>query len=102
MRILVFFDLPTNNKKERKEASKFRKFLLTDGYDMLQFSVYVRICKGADAIEKHRRHILLKLPSKGSIRFLALTNDTYERMENLLGDFTKNEREKGSKQLLLF
>ena len=40
MRILVFFDLPTNNKKERKEASRFRNFLITDGYDMLQFSVY--------------------------------------------------------------
>lgn len=102
MRIFVFFDLPTNTKKERKEASKFRKFLIDDGYDMLQYSVYVRICKGADAIDKHRRHIQTKLPQKGSIRFLPLTNATYERMENILGDCTQNEKMKGSKQLLLF
>lgn len=102
MRIFVFFDLPTNTKKERREASKFRKFLLDDGYDMLQYSVYVRICKGPDAIDKHRKHIQVKLPQKGNIRFLAITNATYERMENILGDYTQNEKKKGNKQLLLF
>lgn len=102
MRIFVFFDLPTNTKKERKESSKFRKFLINDGYDMLQYSVYVRICKGIDAVDAHKRRILQKLPTKGNIRFLAITNATYERMETILGNFTENEREKGSKQLLLF
>lgn len=102
MRILVFFDLPTNTKKERKESSKFRKFLIDDGYDMLQFSIYVRICKGADEIDTHKRRILQKLPTKGNIRFLAITNATYERMENILGDYTQNEKKKGNKQLLLF
>ena len=80
VRILVLFDLPTNTKKERKEAQKFRKFLLDDGYDMLQYSIYVRICKGADAVDAHKRRILQKLPTKGNIRFLAITNATYERM----------------------
>lgn len=102
MRIIVFFDLPTNTKKERKEAGKFRKFLLDDGYDMLQFSVYVRICKGTDAIDTHKRRILQKLPTRGNVRFLPITNGTYERMENILGDLTQNEFRKGNKQLLLF
>lgn len=102
VRILVLFDLPTNTKKERKEAQKFRKFLLDDGYDMLQYSIYVRICKGADAIDTHKRRISQKLPSKGNIRFLPITNATYERMENILGNYTQNEIQKGNKQLLLF
>jgi len=102
MRIFVFFDLPTNTKKERKEAQRFRKFLLDDGYDMLQYSVYVRICKGADAIDAHKRRISQKLPSQGNIRFLAVTNATYERMENILGNKTQNEIKKGNKQLLMF
>ena len=102
MRIIVFFDLPTNTKKERKEAGKFRKFLLDDGYDMLQFSVYVRICKGADAIETHKRRLIAKLPQKGNIRFLPLTNNTYERMSILLGEQKLSEKVKGKNQLLLF
>jgi len=42
------------------------------------------------------------LPTKGNIRFLAITNATHERMENILGDLTQNEKKKGNKQLLLF
>lgn len=40
MRILVFFDLPVKTKAEKREATKFRKFLINDGYHMLQYSVY--------------------------------------------------------------
>ena len=43
MRILVFFDLPVKTKKERREAARFRNFLLTDGYHMIQYSVYARV-----------------------------------------------------------
>ena len=102
MRIVVMFDLPTNSKKDKKEASKFRKFLIDDGYDMLQYSTYVRICKGADAIETHKRRLIAKLPQKGNIRFLPLTNNTYERMSILLGEQKLSEKVKGKNQLLLF
>lgn len=46
MRVIVFFDLPTVTKKDKKIAAEFRKFLLQDGYYMLQWSVYSRVCKG--------------------------------------------------------
>ena len=44
MWILVFFDLPTDTKRERKAAGDFRKQLLKDGFTMFQFSIYVRHC----------------------------------------------------------
>ena len=44
MRIVVFFDLPVVTAKEKKAAAKFRKFLIKDGYNMMQWSVYSRIC----------------------------------------------------------
>ncbi|EAL6685994.1 CRISPR-associated endonuclease Cas2, partial [Campylobacter coli] len=46
MRVLLMFDVPTKSKKEQKLASKFRNNLIKLGYFMLQFSVYMRICKG--------------------------------------------------------
>lgn len=67
MWILVFFDLPVTKPKQRKEACKFRNFLLNDGYIMLQFSVYARVCKGQDAIKKHVARALSNLPCEGSI-----------------------------------
>ena len=44
MWLFVFFDLPVKTKKQRKEATTFRKYLEKDGFSMLQFSVYMRHC----------------------------------------------------------
>ena len=43
MWILVFFDLPTETKKERKIYTDFRKKIISDGFTMFQFSIYVRL-----------------------------------------------------------
>ena len=50
MWVLVFFDLPTNTKTDRKRATKFRKNLLDDGFTMFQFSIYMRFSDAAYAI----------------------------------------------------
>lgn len=102
MRIILFFDLPTKSKKQRKAYMNFRKYLLDDGYDMLQFSVYCRICKGVAAVEKHRQRIKAKLPKSGNIRFLVVTNSTYEKMELLIGANTEQETNIGKQSLIIF
>ena len=86
MRILVCFDLPVKEPKERKEAAKFRKFLQNDGYHMLQYSVYVRLCNGMDSVQTHKRRIKAELPSHGSVRLIILTEKQYENIEILLGE----------------
>ncbi len=65
MRIMVFFDLPVQTKAQRREATRFRSFLLNDGYHMIQYSVYARVCNGADAVEKHRRRIKVSVKASG-------------------------------------
>lgn len=88
MRILVFFDLPVVTTKERKAAAKFRKFLLKDGYHMIQWSVYSRICNGTDAVAMHKSRLNQNLPERGSVRMLTLTEKQYESIEVLLGEKT--------------
>ena len=88
MRILVFFDLPVKTKSERRSAAKFRKFLINDGYYMIQYSVYARICSGPDAIEKHRFRAKANLPANGSIRMLVVTEKQYEAIDILLGNYS--------------
>ena len=60
MRIVVFFDLPVVTAKEKKAAAKFRKFLIKDGYNMMQWSVYSRICNGTDSVAMHRQRLKQK------------------------------------------
>lgn len=101
MWLFVFFDLPVKEKPERKAAARFRNFLLKDGYMMIQFSVYCRICNGQDRVDKHMRRLQASLPPKGSVRALQITDRQYERMKTLVGKRTKNEKTK-AEQLVLF
>lgn len=100
MRIIVFFDLPTLTKSDRKNASRFRKFLVNDGYIMLQLSVYSRICKGQDDVDKHAKRLKSLIPKEGSVRLLTVTEKQYASMEILVGT-KKKEEEISEKQLLL-
>lgn len=90
--MFVFFDLPVGTKGERRAATRFRNFLKDDGYMMLQWSVYARVCRGEEAAEKHVQRVTKNLPTKGSVRALQVTDKQYGRMRLLLGEATKNEK----------
>lgn len=102
MRILVFFDLPVVKKKERKIYSQFRRFLLNDGYDMIQYSVYSRLCNGTDMTNKHLKRLNTILPEKGSVRCLTITEKQYEEMKFLVGKPSVKEKRVKCNQLSLF
>lgn len=101
MRLFVFFDLPVSKKEERKIATRFRKDLLDEGFTMLQFSVYCRVCRGQDIVEREIRRLKQVLPAKGNIRILQVTEKQYGNMQFLIGT-PKKEEIIGAEQLLLF
>ena len=102
MRMLVFFDLPVKTKQERSTATKFRNFLLKDGYYMLQYSLYARTCNGTDAVEKHRKRLNSVKPDNGSIRLLVITEKQYQAIEILVGNYVPSDAPFEFEQLTLF
>ena len=102
MRMLVFFDLPVVTKTERRAYTVFRRFLINDGYDMIQFSVYGRILNGNDAEEKHMKRLIDNLPPDGSVRSLTVTEKQYASMKLLVGMPLFQEKAVKANQLLLF
>lgn len=102
MRILVFFDLPVKTKQERRKATQFRNFLIKDGYYMIQFSVYARVCNGNDMVELHKKRLKANIPDDGSIRVLVITEKQYENVEILLGRKSKYEKPIEFETLSLF
>ncbi len=92
MRLIVFFDIPTKTKSDKKSAYSFRKFLLKDGYCMLQYSVYARVCNGMDAVRKHEGRLNENLPDVGAVRMLVLTDKQYSSMKILVGTAKKEEK----------
>ena len=101
MRILVFFDLPTVSKTDKKNYVIFRRFLLKDGYDMLQWSVYARICNGADSVDKHILRLARAIPKDGSVRSICITDKQYAQMRLWSGKPTPTEKVSKPQQLVL-
>ena len=77
MWILVFFDLPTETKTDRKRATGFRKALIDDGFTMFQFSIYIRHCASAANAEVHINRIKSFLPQFGKVGILCITDKQF-------------------------
>jgi CRISPR-associated protein Cas2 len=85
MWLTVLFDLPTVTATDRKTYTQFRKFLLRDGFVMLQYSVYARHCASEENAIVHINRIKASLPDKGEVRILRLTDKQFNRMEVFIG-----------------
>jgi CRISPR-associated protein Cas2 len=90
MWVLIFFDLPTETSEERKIASKFRKEIMQDGFTMFQFSIYLRHCASRENAEVHIKRTKDKLPNKGHIGIMCVTDKQFGMMEIFYG---KKEQE---------
>lgn len=102
MRMLVFFDLPVKTKTERRVATQFRNFLLKDGYYMIQYSIYARICNGNDDVQKHKQRMISQTPENGSVRLLTITERQYEKIDILVGKLVVQDESFECEQLTIF
>ncbi len=91
MRMIVLFDLPVTTKEERRTATSFRKFLLDDGYYMMQFSVYSRLCNSVENAETHYKRLASIAPKGGAIRCMIITEKQYSSMKIIAGKKTSRE-----------
>ncbi len=101
MWMMVLFDLPVTEPEERKAATGFRNFLLDQGFEMAQFSVYVRHTSGKEAVEAMTREVEVSLPSSGKVDILQFTDKQYETIISFRGR-ERGAIKKNPKQFVLF
>lgn len=89
MWLFVFFDLPVTTKKERKDATQFRKSLEKDGFSMMQFSVYVRHCPSKENMDVHIKRVQLAIPATGLVSILSVTDKQFSEIRNFYGKVEK-------------
>lgn len=85
MWILVFFDLPTETKKDKKEYMLFRKRLQRDGFTMFQFSIYVRHCASVENAEVHIKRVKSFLPEYGKVGIMCITDKQFGNIDLFYG-----------------
>ena len=85
MWMMVLFDLPVLTKQERKDATNFRKFLLDQGFEMCQLSVYLRFCAGKEQAQVYTRRVQSALPPSGNVQIIYFTDKQYENIVSFNG-----------------
>ena len=101
MRVLVMFDLPTETAENRRNYTKFRKYLIKSGFMMMQQSVFVRLAlnqknaKGMiDSVKKNK-------PSEGLVQILTITEKQYSKMELISGEYSNDTVDTDERLLML-
>jgi CRISPR-associated protein Cas2 len=101
MWMMVMFDLPTETRAERKSATKFRQFLLDEGFEMIQFSVYVQFTGTFESSQKFVRTIKKNNPQYGDINILFFTDKQFANIIHIENRVDKSLKEE-PKQFELF
>jgi len=101
MWMLVTFDLPVDTKKQRAEATRFRHALLDLGFEMSQFSNYLRYCNGKEQFDAYIRKVERQLPELGDVFIFQFTDRQYENIVRFSGQGRRN-RQKNPEQIALF
>lgn len=91
MRLVLFFDLPMVTKSEVRIYNQFRKYLIKNGYIMMQFSVYCKIFPNRDAAVKHVQILRKNIPNQGHIRIMVVTEKQFSRIEIIVGGKSNQE-----------
>lgn len=87
MRILVFFDLPVLSLEQRRDYRSFRKFLIKDGFIMLQESVYCKMVLNESAAKAVVEQVKRNRPEDGLVQLLTVTEKQFLKMEYIVGEY---------------
>ena len=85
MRMIVFFDLPTETPQDRREYTRFRKFLIKSGFMMMQESVYCKLLLNQNAAAGLAETLRKNKPPRGLGQLLTVTEKQYAHMEFIVG-----------------
>lgn len=85
MRVIVFFDLPVGTVSERREYTQFRKYLIKNGFLMMQESVYCKLAQNQVVADNIVNNIKKNKPSSGLVQVMKITEKQFSRMEYIVG-----------------
>lgn len=90
MRMLIFFDLPTETSSDRRNYRRFRSLLIQNGFLMLQESVYCKLLLNATAQKTISEILRRNKPPKGIVQMLTITEKQFAKAEYIVGEFSSN------------
>ena len=90
MRVIVFFDLPVLTAENRRDYRTFRKFLMKNGFIMMQESVYSKLALNSTIVNGVMDKVRKNRPPEGLVQMMAVTEKQYGKMEFIVGEKKSN------------
>lgn len=90
MRVIVFFDLPTLTDTDKREYRRFRKYLIKNGFIMMQQSVYSKLALNPTVVQAIIKNIRKNKPQSGLVQMLTITEKQFSKMEFVIGENTSS------------
>ena len=91
MRIILFFDLPITTVAGKREYRRFIKYLESDGFIRIQYSVFFRLCINTDSARTVSKRLMHECPKDGNIRFIIITESQYQSITNVNESYSLQE-----------
>ena len=101
MRVIVMFDLPVLTDSERRDYTKFRKYLIKNGFLMMQESIYSKLAQNQTAADLIVENIKKNKPSKGIVQVMKITEKQYAKIECIVGETNKEVIDSDERLIIL-
>lgn len=90
MRVIVMFDLPVTLSEDLREYTRFRKYLIKNGFLMMQESIYCKLALNTTVSDAVIKNVKKNKPRKGLVQILTLTEKQFSKMELIVGDYSSD------------
>lgn len=101
MRVLVLFDLPMNTSAQVREYNQFRKYLIRNGFMMMQKSVYCKLALNLTAVNAIVENLRRNHPDEGLVQVLSLTEKQFSKIEFIVGESYSDVLDSDQKMVVL-
>lgn len=101
MRVIVMFDLPVVTPAERREYTRFRKYLVKNGFLMMQESIYCKLAPNGSSADAIVENVKKNKPIKGLVQAMKITEKQYSKIEFIVGSHTTEVLENDSRLVFL-
>ncbi len=100
MRVIVMFDLPTTSSQDIREYTRFRKYLVKNGFLMMQESIYSKLALNTTVADSVVANVKKYKPPKGLVQIFSLTEKQYNKIEVITGE-SNNETLDSDERLVI-
>lgn len=101
MRVIVMFDLPTDSSMDRRHYRWFRKYLIDEGFVMMQESIYTKICINMHAVKKVELNMKKNKPPKGIVQMMIVTERQFAGMKLVVGELNDTYIQNDERMIVL-